>query len=263
MAFAYATGEPAHNSAELIKIVQKTFSALGATPAKVCAASVKGKVGKIQPFSLVNFAEVIDDPSSGALTISGLKESPAHADLRLYLRHNPSVAMNFQPPGVLYFVSECGYHGLTPKKSQEAASEFLRTCAAELSVLHGGITALPNRHQALSEASLIGYEISKQPESFAKRWSYDAGNSMSLWQKARRVYWTTLLGPVLARQVGGAAAAIAAGALDVTEVAGSLMFAATRDVEDSLVPGFSQQTRVLREWLWPCLLQNPSDGDSA
>ncbi len=263
VALAYAAGEPAQNPVGLEKIVQKTISALGETPANICVASAKGKVGKTQTFTPGKFAALLGQPGSGALTISGLKESPAHVDLRLYLRHNPAVAMKYQPPGVLYFVAECGRQALPPKKSQEAAREFLRACAAELSVLHGGIMAFPNRHQALSEASLIGYDVSEEPESFAKRWNYDASNSMSLWQKARHVYWVSLLGPVLAQQAGGAAAVVTAGAVEVTEVAGSLIFAATKNIEDSLDPEFSHKTRRLRNWLWSYLIQNPHDAGPA
>lgn len=259
VALAYAAREPAHNRVGLERIVQETISALGMTPANICAASTQGKVGKIQTFSPGNFAALLGEPELGALTVFGLKESPAHLDLRLYLRHNAAVAMKYQPPGVLYFVAECGRQALPPKKSQEAAREFLRACATELPVLHGGIMAFPNRSQALSEASLIGSDVSEEPESFAKRWNYDASSSMSLWQKARHVYWITLLGPVLAQYVGGAAAAITAGAIEVTEVAGSLIFAATKDIEDSLDPDFSRKTRKLREWLWSDLIQNPHD----
>src|SRR6266704_3353395 len=263
VALVYAAGEPVHNSVGLERIVQKTFSSLGAVRANICAASARGKVGKTQPFSPGTFAELLAEPESGALTISGLKESPAHVDLRLYLRHNPAVAMKYQPPGVLYFVAECGHQSLPPKKSQEAAREFLRACAAELSILHGGIIAFPNRHQALSEASLIGHDVSEEPESFAKRWNYDASNSMLLWQKARHVYWITLIGPALAQQVGGVPTAITAGTIEVTEVAGSLIFAGTKNVEDSLDLDFSRKTRRLRDWLWSYLIQNPYDADPA
>jgi hypothetical protein len=257
VALAYAAGEPVQNTVGLEKIVQETVSALGGTPANICAASVGGKAGKIQTFSPDNFAALLSSPQSGALTISGLRESTAHVDLRLYLRHNPAVAMKYQPPGVLYFVAECGGGALSPKAAQGAAREFLRACAAELQVLHGGAIAFPNRNQALSEASLIGHDMPGEPESFVKRWHYDASNSMSLWQKARHVYWLTLLGPALAQQAGGAVAANASGAVEVMEKAGSLIFAATRNIEDSLDPNFSRKTRKLREWLWPYLIQNP------
>jgi len=257
VALAYAAGEPVHHTVGLEKIVQETFSALGGTPANICAASVGGRAGKIQTFSPDNFAALVSSPKSGALTISGLQESTAHVDLRLYLRHNPAVAMKYQPPGVLYFVAECGRRALPPITAQEAAREFLRTCAAELPVLHGGAMAFPSRNQALSEASLIGHDMPGEPESFVKRWHYDASNSMSLWQKARHVYWLSLLGPALAQQAGGAVAANASGALEVMDVAGSLIFAATRNIEDSLDPNFSRKTSKLREWLWPYLIQNP------
>lgn len=258
VALAYAAGEPVDNPVGLKKIVQETISALGGTPANICAASVGGKAGKIKTFSPDNFVALVSSPKSGALKISGLRESAAHVDLRLYIRHNPAIAMKYQPPGVLYFVAECGRGALPPLTAQEAAREFLRTCAAELPVLHGGAMAFPNRNQALSEASLIGHDMQGEPESFVKRWHYDASNSMLLWQKARRVYWLSLLGPALAQQAGGAVAAKASGAIEVMEVAGSLVFAATRNIEDSLNPNFSRKTRKLREWLWPYLIQNPN-----
>src|SRR5712692_2368988 len=86
-ALAYAAGKPAYNPLGLEKVVQETISALGPTPANICAASVKGRVGKTQNFSPGNLAALIGQPESGALLISGIKESSAHVDLRLYLRH--------------------------------------------------------------------------------------------------------------------------------------------------------------------------------
>lgn len=70
------------------------------------------------------------------------------------------------------------------------------------------------KQSKISAVSLIGYDVSEEPDSFVRRWSYDAANSMSLWQKARHVYWITLLGPVLAQQVGNVASTIAAGRRD-------------------------------------------------
>jgi len=263
MALAYAAGEPGHDPVTLERIAKTTFSALGATPATIRTATPKGKVGKIQAFSEGVLAELLAEPATGALTISGLKQSPAHLHCRLYLRHNPGVALNYQPPGALYLVAECGSRALSPSKSEEASREFLRACAGELAVLHGGIAAFPNLHQARSEASLVGYDISKETGSFARRWNYDASNSVQLWQKARHVYWITLLGPALAKQAGGTTAAIAGGAVEVTDVAGSLIFAATANVQDSLAPDFSRKTYRIRQWLWPYLIQNPYDNDPA
>ena len=146
---------------------------------------------------------------------------------------------------------------LAPAAAQYVAQSFLRTCAMELSVLHGGVAAFPNRNQAITEASLIGQGLSKETEPFVRRWEYEAGNWTSLWQKARRVFWLNLIGPDLAQKVGGPAAANAAGAIEVEEVQGSLIFAATSNIEDSLDPHFSDKTSKLTEWLWPYLLQNP------
>lgn len=248
VALVYAAGEPAHNLG-LDRIVQKTFSTLAAAPAKICAVSVGGRVGRAQIFSSEKFASLAGELHSGALTISGLKGSRAHVDLHLYLRHNPAVALKYQPPGAIYFVVECG------RGAVRAAREFLLACATEIPVLHGGIIASPNRNQALSTASLVGHDLSKEPESFVERWNYEAGKATSLWQKARRVYWVNLLGPALARQVGGIDAALKAAAAGVTEIAGSLIFEASEDIEDSLDPAiFSGKIRRIGEWLRPYLI---------
>jgi hypothetical protein len=132
-------------------------------------------------------------------------------------------------------------------------------CATEIPLLHGGITALPNRNQALSEASLVGHNLSKQPERYARRWNYDAANQTRLWQRLRRVYWLTLLGSELVQQAGGPAAARAAGAANARDVGGSLMIWATEHPEDALHPEFSKRTHKLTKWLWPYLIQNPED----
>jgi hypothetical protein len=79
---------------------------------------------------------------------------------------------------------------------------------------------------------------------------------MSRGQEARHVYWIALLGPDLAQQVGNADSTIEA-TVDVTEVAGSLIFAVSKDIEESLNPSFSGQPRSLRELPRPCLIQNP------
>src|SRR6202035_4155592 len=153
VALAYAAGEPVHNPAGLGNIVQKTMAALVGTPAKMYAMA-KGRVGNTRSFSPDNFVAALGASESTSLTMFGLKESSADVDLRLCLRHNPAIEMKYQPPGVLYFIAECEHPALAPKKIQEAAGEFLRVCSAELSVLHGGIGAFPNRDQALTEASL-------------------------------------------------------------------------------------------------------------
>ena len=91
----------------------------------------------------------------------GLKQSRAYFDFRWYLRHNPSVEMKYQPPGVLYCIAECGPQALSSTQVVEAAKRFVVACATEMTVLHGGITALPNRNQALAEASLVGVDVAR------------------------------------------------------------------------------------------------------
>jgi len=256
-AFVYAAGEPGDNPVGIEKVMQETISALGAMPRNILRTSTGGKAGRFQRFTLDNCATLIRDPQSVSLTMLSLQKSAAFVNLRLFLRHNPAVLMKFRSPKALYVVMECGGPMLAPTVAQYVAQSFLRTCAAELSVLHGGVAAFPNRNQALSEAALTGIDLSNEPESFERRWDYDARNSRSLWQKARRVFWLNLLGPDLAQKVGGPAAANAAGAMGVEEVQGSLIFAATSNIEDSLDPHFSDKTSKLTEWLWPYLLQNP------
>ncbi len=256
VALVYVAEEPIRAAGRLHAVLRETTSPLGREPASVYPVSARGKVGRARVFSESNVDLLLSKPETGAVRMLGLKQSRAYFDFRWYLRHNPSVEMKYQPPGVLYCIAECGPQALSSTQVVEAAKRFVVACATEMTVLHGGITALPNRNQALAEASLVGVDVAREPESYVRRWSYDAGNQMALWQRARHVYWTTLLGPHLVRQVDPAARC---DAVDVTEVCGSLIVRTTDSIQDSLQSGFSVQTRRLRQWLWPYLIQNPEE----
>jgi len=137
----------------------------------------------------------------------------------------------------------------------------MEDCARELAILHGGITSLQNQWQATMEISGTGINVEDQPARFQARWAYDGRENTELWRKAKRVYSTTILGPKLAEQAGGAAAARAAGALNIVEIGGSVIFNATTEIMDSLSPEFLDETRGVRSWLWPLTIQNPLDGE--
>ena len=86
-------------------------------------------------------------------------------------------------------------------------------------------------------------------------------NQTMLWEKARRIYWITVLGPALAKSAGGSEAARNAGANKVVEIGGSLVITATNAIADSLNGDFSTRIRTLRKWLWPHSIQNPADSN--
>jgi hypothetical protein len=125
----------------------------------------------------------------------------------------------------------------------------------------GGVTVLENAAQAAMEVTGTGTDSARQSPLFRRRHDHDWYlNRKTIRHKCRRLYWTTLLGPELTAAAGGADAARAAGALDVRETSGSLVFQAMDGPPlDSLDPAFLAATVRLRRWLWPHTFQNPLD----
>jgi hypothetical protein len=259
----YMASEPFTQPAPILGIVQGVLGALGLSEAdlEITATTPGGRVDAARPFSTAALRDLVELPDAGALGIHAADTGGETLEIHLHLRHNPEVPLSYQPPGVWYLVA--GGQRWPAARLQEASLALLRGCAAALPILHGGTTLMSGREQALSEASLVSVDLARQPEAFVRRWRYDSRNDRLLWEKVRRVYWATLLGPRLAETVGGAPAAWAAGAAETGEIAGSLLVCATPDIADSLAPSFSAQIQKLRRWLWPFLIQNPADAPTA
>jgi hypothetical protein len=256
---AYVAGEPIEQRDGLLAIIRDVLAVLRPESAEAHTVTVDGKVGDPVAFDLAALAALMERPDAGAVFIDGRGAETGAFHLGLYLRHNPGIRVERQPPGVCRLIAQSGEGSAEIQVVTDAALALVTSCAASLPVLHGGVTLLPSFDRALTEVSLVGIDLSRQPREIAERASFDSREKRRLWKQARRVYWITLLGPDLARKAGGPEAARAAGAADVREIGGSLIIRATESVTDVLDPEFSLRIRGLTRWLWPHIIQNPAD----
>ncbi|HSN26750.1 MAG TPA: hypothetical protein VLT45_10705, partial [Kofleriaceae bacterium] len=212
---------------------------------------------RARAFSWERFIESVD--SMATISAYGIKRSKALFFLKVALRHGVKAwaATKYAPPQLSMRV-EIGER--VPAARAIAAGELLlRQVAASLPVISGGLTCFENSDAASTELSFVQVERPNWPEQLRVRWANDQFIEGRLWKKARRVYWETLLGPQLAAKLGGAAAARAAGAASVEEIAGSILVHAGGPFEPDDAPSFRARTAGLRAWLWPHSIQNPVD----
>lgn len=248
--------EPAAWLDRLLPALRPLLEAIGPQTMFVCSPG--GRVSRDRKYKWAAVEESVHQPTVGDLSFNTY-EGPAPLTVKVYLRDNPEVDVRFQPPAAIWAAVEGA-----PARLDEVLHSFqvfLMFAASVPGVLHGGTTLLDNLAQAHGEVTGTSTEVAKQPTMFRSRHDHDWWrNTRELRTSCRRLYWTTLLGPALAAAAGGAAAARAAGALDVTEVAGSLIFRAMEGPpRDSLDPEFLAATPRLRRWLWPHTFKNPLD----
>ena len=183
-------------------------------------------------------------------------EASSLRTLEVYLRHKPNADRRFHAPAEIWL----GAEGTTGDALLQASDAFLVFATSIPGVLFGGITFVDNLAQAWSEVTGTATDIEKQSAAFQARHAHDWRLYLDTWTLCRRLYWKTLLGPTLAAAAGGASAARAAGALDLRELGGSLLFQAMPGPpRDSLDPEFLAATTSLRRWLWPHTFKNPLD----
>lgn len=260
--------EPAAHLDALLAALAEFFDTLGDAPKSVWATSPGGRSGRTRAFSWKTMAALGADDHTGTISSNELRSRPLEDRpgfrstfrISMYLRHNPAVEPRFQPPAELWVAVESPSVGF--KSMPGAAQTLVARCAERMPILHGGVTQLDNLEQASCEVTGgMRSEVNGQPPLFQRRREHDWWmNEAVIRTKCRRLYWTTMLGPTLASAAGGAEAARAAGALDVREVNGSLIFQAMAGPpRDSLDPEFLAATVRLRRWLWPHTFQNPLD----
>jgi hypothetical protein len=190
-------------------------------------------------------AEIIDKESR---LIDGLAAT-------LQLRKDPDPRRAAAGPLYVGFACECE---TWPAEGIRNAARSLLEAVAGLTpgALFGGVFRAPIFNQAAYEIH-DGANLQGEPKEFYDRISFD----MQLDHystKARRLYPITLLGPKLASQLS-AADAVAAGALAVKEINGSLLIDAYPIVVETWDPEYLKATVELRRWLWPHTIQNPAD----
>ena len=254
--------EPANHTTMLWPALQELMRALGDEPRTMWATSPGGKAGRDRQFSWAGLNALGSDPKTGTVSSTELRAHEAEFDLSIYLRHNPALPADAQPPAAIWMAVELRAGAFALTELVDAAESFLIACATTMPVLHGGVTVLDNVTQARCEVTGgTASEAAKQRPEFQRRREHDWFlNQSALWSKCRRLYFVSLLGPALAARAGGAEAARAAGAIDVREIAGALIFRAIHPPpRDSLDPEFLATTASQRRWLWPCTFQNPLD----
>ena len=257
VSYVFIGGEPIEHREAVIGIVEQVLRTLEVEPRELWCSKPNGNSVRDRAFSWERFVEVVD--SMATVSGYGIKRSKALFFLNVNLRHGVKARapMKYAPPQISIEV-ETGER--VPEEMAVAAGEsLLRQAAASLPVLSGGLTCFENKDAASAEVSFVSVDSHKLPEQVRLRQKIDQSYEGRLWKKARRVYWQTLLGPQLAAKLGGAAAARAAGAASVEEIAGSILVHAGGPFEPDDAPSFRARAAGLRAWLWPHSIQNPVD----
>lgn len=253
--------EPAAALPSLWSTLRPLFEALGDEPKTISVVSPGGRLGRERAFSWKTLSTVGADENVGTIFSGELRNDPADLKIHLYLRHNPKLPVDAQPPASEWLAVGLHRERFFPDRLPTAAAVWIADVAEHFPALHGGVTMLGNVAQAEIEASGSRDDLAQQPFQFQQRREHDWWrNKDEIRRKCRRLYWTTLLGPALTAAAGGAEAARAAGALNVREINGSIVFQAMEGPpRDSLDPEFLAATTKLRRWLWPHTFQNPLD----
>ena len=254
-------GEPIEHRDAVIDIVEKVLHTLDVEPREIWCTRPDGKSVRDQAFSWERFVESVD--SMATISAYGIKRSKAQFYLRVSVRHGiRAYALTERAPPQISIDVETGER--VPETRAIAAGELLlREAAASLPLVSGGLGCFENSDGASAEIMFVSANSRELPEQVRLRQKIDQSYQGRLWKKARRVYWETLLGPTLAAKLGGAAAARAAGAASVDEIAGSILVHAGGPFEPDDAPSFRARTAGLRAWLWPHSIQNPVDNPEA
>ncbi len=191
----------------------------------------------------------------GRLSVTLLAGEPSEVHLGGRITLGGALLRNVAPPLVWLAAESTRW----PEAQFAAvARAWFRIAATRCQVLSGGVFAAANMRNAKVEASLefegpvgeaadpINQLIEKEPfESHA-------------WERVRRVYPITLLGPKLAARTS-ADELRSAGALAVESVGDSLIFDATERLVEVWNRPYLDATKTLRELVWPWSFQHPHD----
>lgn len=142
------------------------------------------------------------------------------------------------------------------------ARDWLRTAAASARPLSGGVLASAELRNAKVEMTQVfetfpGDESNRAYGALRERMRHEHPQEKA-YEKIRRVYPITLLGPKFASQVD-ASKLVDAGAKNVEHVNGSIIFDASEQLLEAWSPEYLAATVELRRLLWPLSFQNPAD----
>lgn len=148
----------------------------------------------------------------------------------------------------------------------EVSRRLLKIAATHATPLSGGVLAASELRNAKVEMTqeyetFPGDDKDKSQATFRERMRGDRQPEKAF-EKIRRVYPITLLGPKFASQVDDSKLA-AAGATNIERVNGSVIFDATPKLLEAWSPEYLAATVELQRLLWPLSFQNPADAPKA
>jgi len=256
-AFAYFESDPALHAGVARSTLDAIVRQLGAPEADVKMSVYKGtQEGRLRGFKWKAIDEAIASPDVQVLNLVIGTPMDVWFTAKLQLRSSPDPRRRPSSPRCFYFASELRTSN-APALVEVGRAMLAEIAAAASGPISGGVLAAPTFNQAYCEVEDSG-NSEQESISYRDRIRVDAYGASDRRTKARRLYPITLLGPKLASQVT-AAEAVAAGALAVKEINGSLLIDAYPTVVETWDPEFLKATVELRKWLWPHTIQNPAD----
>jgi hypothetical protein len=259
--YVYVRDEPAKAQPALVSALERLGRELGLTPSKMMVTTPGGRVSRPRKFTFDALREAAASDDAGSTLLSWARKDQDELTARFYWRYHHPVDRRFQEPALHYTILPLPADPALRRTRLAAVERFLLDASLPSGPLHGAISAAYERDHAREEINLSA-EARFGPDGrpLRHRADFDQLASEALWTRARRLYWSTLLGPDLVAASGGASAARAAGAARVDERHGCLIVQTTADVTDSLSLDWHARTAGLRRWLWPHTIQNPADG---
>jgi hypothetical protein len=255
-AFAYFESDPATQAGIARATLEVILRPVTAPHIGVKMSVYKGRQeGRWRGFKWQAIDDAIADPDVQVLNLVVGAPSDVWFSAKLQLRSSPDLRLRPPSPRCFYFASEQRASGSS--LLAVTGKEMLEQIAGAVNPVSGGVLAAPRFNQACCEVE-DSANSQHEPSAYIERNKVDCLATSDRWTKARRLYPITLLGPKLASQVT-AADALAAGALAVQEINGSLLIDSYPTVVETWDPEYLKATVNLRKWLWPHTIQNPAD----
>jgi hypothetical protein len=256
-AFAYFVADPISHkgmSDGAVKTILDNL-AIPLPELKMSVFKTPFKEGRWRGFQWKAVQEALDDPNVEVLNVRAGSSEDFFFSAKFQVRSDPDPQRTPLSPRRFYFV--CDIRPSRDGAETRAARELLHVVAGTAAPISGGVIGAPMFSQVHCEVE-DGGDRDNESAEFQERIRVDRRFETERWTKARRLYPITLLGPKLASQVS-ASDALAAGALAVQEINGSLLIDAYPTVVETWDPDYLRATVNLRKWLWPHTIQNPAD----
>jgi hypothetical protein len=191
-----------------------------------------------------------------AITLLVGTPSEVHLGAKIGVRLDPNLRRDSNAPPLVWLAAEA--ERWPAERFVAVARAWLRTLAETTRPLSGGVLAASDLRNAKIEASLE-YESmhGEAPDAFAEAIGQEPIASRA-WEKLRRIYPITLLGPMFAAKTNEGQLRDA-GALAVERVGESLLVDAAADLVEVWSPAYLTATKRLRELVWPWSFQHPLD----